>query len=97
MALGSVTRDNKVTWLILSDSFADTLNDCRSFVAENAWELSLRVTSVKGIHISVAERVRNDFDSDFLALGRRDQYLDCLKWLTGLKGHRGLALDRLSY
>ena len=64
-AFRGIARDNKVTNFVISDAFANTLDDRCSFVAQNRWESSFWILSCQGIDVCVTESISNYSNSDF--------------------------------
>lgn len=87
IALRRVARHDQVTWFVISDTFANTLDHSGGFMAKNAREFAFRVAPIQRVDIRVTESVRDYLDSDLTMLGRGDQDVDDLQWLLRLKGH----------
>lgn len=64
VALRGVAWDDNVTDSDSSDTLADAFDDTCGFMAQDAWELALWIAAVQCVDVSVAECVRDDFDSD---------------------------------
>jgi hypothetical protein len=94
--LRSVARNHMITDSDRSDTFTNALDDTSSLVTENARKEPLRVLAIQSVNIRVAERVRDDLDTDFSSLGRVDRNNLFGQGLLGGSGYHGLALDGLS-
>ena len=69
-ALRGVAGDDNVSNFNSSDSRTNTFNDGRGLVPNNDGPNRLSVKSIELINISMAERIGDDFDSNFSSFGR---------------------------
>eukprot|EP01043_Picozoa_sp_COSAG02_P012465 COSAG02_NODE_481_length_21461_cov_43.885597_4_plen_327_part_00 len=71
-ALGRVARHDMVANRDGGNTLANALDDGAGLVAQNAWEEAFRVVAIESVNVSVAQRVRDDLDTNLARLRRRD-------------------------
>mmetsp|Transcript_40956 Transcript_40956/g.97250 ORF Transcript_40956/g.97250 Transcript_40956/m.97250 type:complete len:420 (+) Transcript_40956:624-1883(+) len=95
VALGCVARNDVVAWLQVIHALPHALYNRAGLMPENARELPLGVRSLPGVHVRVAQCVRDHFHPHLAALWRVDRdHLALERLLRAICYHR-FAHDRL--
>ena len=87
----SVARNDCISHLNIRDTRSHTFNKSEGFVAQNNWELSFGIMTVKGVDICVAQCIRENFDSDFSFLWNSNLNICHIQRLLSLPSHGSLA------
>ena len=93
LALRSVAGNNEITNFVVSDTFANTLDHCGSFVTQHNGEETLGILTSKSVDVSVAQSISDDFDSDFSFARGFDLDFDDLHRLIRFERDCGFAFD----
>mmetsp|Transcript_58311 Transcript_58311/g.104741 ORF Transcript_58311/g.104741 Transcript_58311/m.104741 type:complete len:346 (-) Transcript_58311:243-1280(-) len=75
------------------DALADTLNDPRGFVTQDAGKEALGIKAIESVGVGVAQRNCGVLHANLSLLGWAHLHLHQLQGLLGLEGDRGQAFD----